>query len=413
MKILEINRLGAQGDGIAETPEGQIFVPFSLPGEMFRTDFSGEFERVPETTSSDRIEPACMHFGVCGGCALQHVNAEVYLDFKRRKISEALSTRGIETNVDAVVACAPAARRRVLFSARMTADWPLLGFYRAKSGTIVAIAECPVASPEIIERLDTLRKLVELIGATPAAYHLQVTETLNGLDLSITGLSKASDGLRRSLADFAARNRLARISIDDEVILAPQDAIIRFGDVDVIPPPGGFLQAVADIEQAMALTVITYLARSKKVADLFSGSGTFTLRLAKNADVHAVENDQPALNALDRGFRFGQAMHRVTTECRDLFRRPMTTRELNEFDAVVFDPPRAGAEAQARQIARSKVTTVVAVSCNPATLARDLRILIDGGYKLESVTPYDQFLWSPHVEAVALLSKKPDRRRRR
>ncbi|TIP90357.1 MAG: class I SAM-dependent RNA methyltransferase, partial [Mesorhizobium sp.] len=183
-----------------------------------------------------------------------------------------------------------------------------------------------------------------------------------------------------------------------------------FGDIAVAVPPGAFLQATEAAEQAMADIVGRHLARAKKIADLFAGCGSFALRLAAKSEIHAVEGDAAALLALDRAFRFASGLKRVTSERRDLFRRPLTFKELNAFDGIVFDPPRAGAEDQSKQIARSDVPLVAAVSCNPVTLARDLRILIDGGYALKSVTPIDQFLWSPHVEAVALL-EKPRRRR--
>ncbi len=198
--------------------------------------------------------------------------------------------------------------------------------------------------------------------------------------------------------------------MDGEIIIEPRKPVVSFGAISVVPPPGGFLQAVAAAEAAMAELALAHLKGAKKIADLFAGAGAFALRLAKGAEVHAVEGDQAALAALDRGFRMGFGLKRVTSEKRDLFRRPLTFKELNAFDGVIFDPPRAGAEDQAKQLARSDVPYVVAVSCNPTTLARDLRILIDGGYTLKSVTPVDQFLWSPHVEAVALL-EKPKRRK--
>jgi 23S rRNA (uracil1939-C5)-methyltransferase len=182
-------------------------------------------------------------------------------------------------------------------------------------------------------------------------------------------------------------------------------------DISVPTPPGAFLQAVESAEQVMAGLVTDHLKKAKRVADLFSGIGTFALRLARNSEVHAVEGDGPALAALDRGFRFGKGLKKVTVEKRDLFRRPLTYKEMDlTFDGIVFDPPRAGAEDQAKQIARSTVQRVAAVSCNPVTLARDLRTLMDGGYQLKRVVPVDQFLWSPHIEAVALLEKPKKRR---
>jgi 23S rRNA (uracil1939-C5)-methyltransferase len=216
--------------------------------------------------------------------------------------------------------------------------------------------------------------------------------------------------MRKKASDFALAAGLARLSVEDEIVIEPRKPVILFGGVAVSPPPGGFLQAVAEAEEAMASLVTTHLAGAKRVTDLFAGSGAFALRLARNSEVHAVESDAPSLAALDRGFRFAAGLKRVTTERRDLFVRPVLAKDLDVYSGVVFDPPRAGAEALSKQIAKSDVPLVAAVSCNPATLARDLAILIEGGYVLRRVVPVDQFLWSPHVEAVALLTKKKRRR---
>jgi 23S rRNA (uracil1939-C5)-methyltransferase len=241
-------------------------------------------------------------------------------------------------------------------------------------------------------------------------FHMTVTHTASGLDIAAEESGALSEKARKAVSDFVVRHGFARLTVDGEIIIEPKKPMVFFGEVSVFPPPGGFLQAVASAEAAMAQLVTGHLRRAKKVLDLFAGSGAFALRLARGAEIHAVEGDGAALAALDRGFRFGAGLKRVTSEKRDLFRRPVTFKELASFDGLVFDPPRAGAEDQVKQIARSEVPYVAAVSCNPTTLARDLRILIDGGYLLKSVTPIDQFLWSPHVEAVALL-EKPKRRR--
>jgi 23S rRNA (uracil1939-C5)-methyltransferase len=239
---------------------------------------------------------------------------------------------------------------------------------------------------------------------------LLVTATASGFDVAAFDCGKPSERVRRLASDFVIKAGIARLSIDGEIIVEPVKPALSIGDVAVTPPPGGFVQAVFEAEQAMAALVGAHLRRAKKVADLYAGCGTFALRLAKSSEVHAVEGDAAALAALDRGYRFGTGLKRVTVEKRDLERRPLTFKELNGFDGLVFDPPRAGAEDQCRQIARSDVPLVAAVSCNPATLARDLSILIAGGYALKSVTPIDQFVWSAHVEAVALLEKPKKRR---
>lgn len=407
-----ITRLGSQGDGIAETETGELFIPFTLPGETVTAAREKDRAMLMSVleTSPLRIDPACRHFTECGGCAIQHLEAEAYLRWKRDKVAHALNSKGISCDIDALVPCAPQTRRRVVFTARRSEAGMLLGFVRALSSEIISIEECPISLPEIVAKLDRLRALAELVCATTKSFRMTVTATGSGLDVAVHESGKLGENQRRVASNFVIAQGLARLSIDGEIIIEPKKPVVTFGSVAVAVPPGAFLQATEAAEQAMADIVGRHLARTKKVADLFAGCGSFALRLAARSEVHAVEGDAAALSALDRAFRFASGLKRVTSERRDLFRRPLTFKELNAFDGVVFDPPRAGAEDQSKQIARSDVPLVAAVSCNPVTLARDLRILVDGGYALKSVTPIDQFLWSPHVEAVALL-EKPKRRR--
>lgn len=411
-KTVTISRLGARGDGIADTPDGPVYVPFTLPGEVVATSGKGERRLVEEivTPSPDRMSPACRHFGRCGGCALQHMAPAAYREWKGQRVAEALARAGINKAPEPLVACEAGSRRRAVFSARNTEAGPVLGFNEAASHAIVAIAECPVLETSIVDALPRLRDLVAIFGKTAAPVRLTVTASDAGLDIDLAGAGRPADRTLRKIADFALQAGFARVSADGEIVIEPRKPAIAMGDAEVALPPGGFLQATAAAEDAMAALVSSHLKKAKRVADLFAGSGAFALRLAPNSMIHAVEHDAAALAALDRGFRFGRGLKTVTTERRDLYRRPLTPTELRRFDGLVFDPPRAGAEAQARTIARSAIRRVAAVSCNPATLARDLAILLDGGYRLESVTPIDQFLWSPHVEAVALLEKPPARR---
>lgn len=407
-----IARLGSQGDGIAEAETGEVFIPFALPGETVtaaREKDRATLMAVLET-SPLRVDPACQHFTECGGCALQHLEAEAYHQWKREKVVQALKSKGIVADIGALVPCAPHTRRRVVFTARRGEAGMKLGFVRALSSEIIPIEECPISLPEIVAALDRLRALAELVCATTKSFRMTVTVTGSGLDVAVHESGKLGENQRRVASNFVIGEGLARLSVDDEIVVEPKKPVVMFGDIAVAVPPGAFLQATQAAEQAMADIVGQHLSRAKKVTDLFAGCGSFALRLAAKSEVHAVEGDAAALAALDRGFRFASGLKRVTAERRDLFRRPLTFKELNAFDGLVFDPPRAGAEDQSKQIARSDVPLVVAVSCNPVTLARDLRILIDGGYTLKSVTPIDQFLWSSHVEAVALL-EKPKRRR--
>ncbi|HWK14920.1 MAG TPA: class I SAM-dependent RNA methyltransferase [Rhizobiaceae bacterium] len=407
-----IDAMGAQGDGLAHMNGAAVFIPFTLPGEDVTASRDGSRADLLAVlrASEARIEPSCTHFGTCGSCALQHWDEASYLAWKRDKVVDALRGQRITCEVTPILPSAPGMRRRATYALRRTESGMLLGYYEALSHRIVDIVEDPIMLPSIVARFADLRALATLICATGDAFRMTVTQTDSGLDIAIAGAGKPTPEQRLRASDFAVRNRLARVSLDGEIIVEPAKPTVSFGGTAVILPPGGFLQASEPTEQAMAALVTGHLKRAKKVVDLFSGAGTFSLPLARGADVHAVESDTPALAALDRGFRFGSGLRRVTTEKRDLFRRPLTFKELALYDGLVFDPPRAGAEDQAKQIARSTVPFVAAVSCNPVTLARDLAILLAGGYTLRSVTPIDQFLWSPHVEAVALLEKPRKRR---
>ncbi|MBX3570437.1 MAG: class I SAM-dependent RNA methyltransferase [Rhizobiaceae bacterium] len=411
-ETLVIDRLGAQGDGIADRPGAAVYVPFALPGETVAVARDGDHARLLDivAASPDRIEPVCRHFSTCGGCAVQHLAKEPYRDWKRDKVVQSLSSRGIEAPVGETIGIEPRTRRRAVFSARATSGGMLFGYNQAGSNAIVDLVECLVSVPAIAEAIGRLRLLAALVSTTRDPFHVTVMATASGLDIAVDGCGKLTEGLRRQALEFALRERFARLTVDGELIVEPSRPAVHFGRAVVSPPAGGFLQAVAQAEEAMAGLVSAHLKRAKKVADLFAGAGAFTFRLAEKSEVHAVEGDAPALASLDRAARATTGLKRITHERRDLFRRPLTFKELNAFDGVVFDPPRAGAEDQCVQLARSDVPYVAAVSCNPATLARDLRILIDGGYALRGVTPLDQFLWSPHVEAVALL-EKPKRRR--
>lgn len=409
---ITIQRLGAQGDGIAATPQGPVYVSFALPGERVLVERKASRASLVEVLerSPDRVAPACRHFGVCGGCSLQHLAEPAYLDFKRERVIEALRSQRIETDVSATVRCAPASRRRAVFTARRTDRGMLLGYNRALSHELVDIVECPIALPDIVAALPKLRHLAAIVASVGAPFHVTVTATQTGLDVAFAGSGKVSEEVRAATIRFAVAERLARVSVDGEILIEPAKPTVAFGNAYVTPPPGAFLQAVPAAEAVMAVLVREHVGKARRVADLFCGAGAFALRLAEHAEVHAVEEDAAALAALDRARRSTPGLKPVSVERRDLFRRPLFAKELGRFDAVVFDPPRAGAEDQSKQIARSDVPRVAAVSCNPVTLARDLRILIDGGYRLVSVTPVDQFLWSSHVEAVALL-EKPKRRR--
>ena len=411
--ILDIKRLGAQGDGIADTEKGPLFVPFTLPGERVNAAVDGKrADPVAILEASPlRVEPACRHFSVCGGCAMQHLEESAYREWKRGLLVDALRSKNIDAEVEPLVVCAPYSRRRAAFTVRRTEGGMLLGFNAALSHRIVDIEECPVLLPSIVEQLGLLRDLAGLVAKTAQPFRMSVTQTASGLDVAVEESGKLEGKARQSAIEFVLHAGIARLSIDGEIIIEPKKPVIMVNDVAVQVPPGAFLQAVDSAENAMVDLATQHVRKAKRVADLFSGVGTFALRLARNSEVHAVENNAPALAALDRGYRFGAGLKKVTIEKRDLFIRPLTYKELDAtYDGVVFDPPRAGAEDQTRQLARSNVPYVAAISCNPLSLARDLALLVQGGYRIKRVVPIDQFLWSPHLETVALLEKPKKRR---
>lgn len=405
---LTIEALGAKGDGVATTDAGPVYLPFTLPGEVVEIAAGGPSDR-PEyeliAASPDRREPPCPHFGVCGGCDLQHASDAVYRGFKRERVIEALSRAGIETDVAPLVPCAPRSRRRVTLTAAREGTKVALGYNAARSNRVVPIAACPIALPVIEAALPLLQKLAQLLVDRRRPMKLLVTATTAGLDVALNDTARLTDKLRQPAVSMALAAGIARLSVEGEVLVKTRPPLVDFSGVAVEMPTGAFLQAVESAETAMADLVTGHLAGAKRIADLYSGCGTFSLRLARHGAVHAVESDAAALAAQDQAHRRSPGLKPLSTERRDLFRRPIPAKELKGFDGLVFDPPRAGAEGVSRELAASGVKRVAAVSCNPVTLARDLKILIDGGYRLVSVTPLDQFLWSHHVEAVALLER--------
>lgn len=408
LKELTIEALGAQGDGVAATPEGPVYVPYVLPGERVQAEVKGERARLVAVLepSPERIAPICRHFAHCGGCALQHLERGAYLAWKRELVVAAFAARGIEAPVGYVAAVGIGARRRVALSGRRTGRKTVLGFHEAKGHDIVDMHECPVTASAIVNALPSLRRLIEPLASRRLPVRLTVTLASNGLDVAIEDAPRSlSAEMHEWLARAAAQAKLARLTLAGDTVYQSTIPAVRFGPANVVLPTRAFLQAAGAGEAEMVRVVTTALGKAKQVADLFCGLGTFTFPLATSAKVLAVDGDRQAVGALESAAKRTPGVKPITTKVRDLFREPLSPRELDGIDAAVFDPPRAGAALQASALAKSAVKTIAAVSCNPATLARDARILIDGGYVLERVTPIDQFLYSPHVEAVAIFRK--------
>jgi len=413
-ETVTIQKLGAQGDGIANGTDGPVYVPFTLPGEavaIARVKSQGTVMSIT-TPSPARQEPHCRHFGpdgvngTCGGCTLQHAGDAVYRGFKRQLVIDALKSKGLAPEVGELVVAHPGERRRVTFAARKTEKEMLIGFNQAESHHLVNIEECPISSASLIARLPAIKAIGAALAVNAEAFRITVLETATGLDIAADGLKKLSDQQRRKATETVLSMRgIARVSVNGEILIEPVKPMLDFGGVQVSPPAGSFTQATKPAEEAMSELVLAHVGKAKRIADLFAGTGTFSLRLARIGRVHAVESEDKPLAALDHAARNTQGIKPVSVERRDLFRRPLMTSELKVYDAVVFDPPRAGAEFQCKELARSTVKKIAAVSCNPLTLARDLAILVEGGYRITSVTPIDQFLWTSHVEVVATLEK--------
>ena len=400
---LDIAGLGAQGDGIAKTDAGPRFAAFALPGERVRVAGEGLPELV-SAASPDRIAPLCLHFGTCGGCAAQHMSERLYADWKRSTIVEAFRQRGLEPEIGPLWRIAAGSRRRAMLTSRREGDRIVLGYHRRKSHDLVDIGECPVLAPAIVAQLPALRAMAAAMPERELRF--TVLSTPAGLDVAVRrGGGQVKAAMIAALGRIAIEHRFARIAVDGEVVVERAAPTLSHGGIDAVPPPGAFVQAVEEAEVEMIRIVLAGVGKPRRVADLFCGLGTFALPLARLARVLAVDGDGEALAALSSAAKRARGLKPIETKVRDLFREPLSAKELEGCDAVVFDPPRAGARAQAEQLARSSVQAVVAISCDAGTLARDARILADGGYAIERVTPIDQFLFSSRVEAVAVLKR--------
>ncbi len=416
-RIVEIEQIGDRGDGVGEGP---VYVPFTAPGDRARISLggrrrgggvAGELIDLVEA-SAIRAEPPCPHFGVCGGCALQHVNDGFYRDWKRQRVATALARRGLADVPIAPLARIPAGtRRRANLVAMRRRDGTVrLGYHGRASQRVIDVEACPVLAPALVGLLGPLRWLFASLLVPGTRGGAMVTATDGGADVMIEADLELDLAARETLAGFAAATDLARLTVRQpksdfvDPIVLRQPATIAFAGVTVDLPPGGFLQASPAAERLLVAEVTAAAEGARRIADLFAGCGTFSFALARRARVHAVERQAASVDAI-RGAVNRTRLGHMTVARRDLFDRPLDTATLNGFDAVVFDPPRAGARAQCRELAASAVPVVIGVSCDPGTFARDARILVDGGYRLVRVLPVDQFLWSPHVELVGVFRR--------
>ncbi len=404
---LKIARIGHRGDGIADTNTGPVYVPYALPGETVTVEpVSGHPDRrhllSVDHASHERVTPVCKHFGICGGCATQHWSLAEYLLWKRNLVVEALEHAGLIAPVEPIIDAHGKGRRRaVLHARRGNGDILEVGFAAQRSHQIVGIDTCPILAPGLGGAVLASWAIAEILKPANKPLDIHVTATDSGLDVDVRGSGPLSTKLTTAMARLAEQHRLVRITRHGELVLQREQPMLKIGRASVPLPPGAFLQATAEGEATLARLVTEHIGDARRVADLFCGIGTFALRLAEKARVMAADSEASAVQALTRAVAKTPGLKPVEANARDLFRRPIMAIELKAFDAVVFDPPRQGAEAVARELALSQVPLVVAVSCDASTFARDARILIDGGFRLAGVTPVDQFRYSHHVELVA------------
>lgn len=401
MKVL-IDRLGHHGDGVAIGPTGPIFVSQMLPGEEVTGDLAGDrLTNVRIITPSDqRVRPPCAHAKTCGGCLLQHASDGFVASWKVEIVKLALAGQGLSADFLPIITSPPRSRRRATIAARRTKSGALLGFHARSSDMLVSVPQCQLLHPELMEGFPALEALVKIGGSRSGEVSFTITQSLGGLDVAVSGGKPMDSGLAMELARVVEAFGLARLTWDGEGVALRTMPMQRFGKALIAPPPGAFLQATADGEASLLGAVIATVGNARRIVDLFAGVGTFALPLAEKAEVHAVEGEAAMTAAMEKGWRQAEGLRRLTTETRDLFRRPLEPDEFKGFDAVVIDPPRAGAEAQIATLAKARVPVIASVSCNPVTFARDAKVLVAAGYNLSTVQVVDQFRWSSHVELV-------------
>ena len=389
--------------GLGRASDGQSLLPRVLPGEEVEVTQDGTVRIV--TPSPDRVAAPCRHFKSCGGCAMQHANDDFVARWKQDIVEKALSARGLSADFRPIATSPAQSRRRAKLSGRRTKKGAMIGFHAKGSDALVEVPDCKLLSPALIASFPALEALTLLACSRKGEIDLTVTETDHGPDVLIETDKELTPQLRIELPSLANQFGLSRLEWNDEPVVTINPPTQDFGGTTVVPPPGAFLQATRHGEAALLAAVEEITAKSSRIVDLFAGCGTFTLPLSKRAEVHAVEGEDAMLKALDRGWREGFQLRRVTTETRDLFRRPLEADELRKFDAAVIDPPRAGAEAQIERLAASDIRTIAMVSCNPVTFARDAQTLTKAGFAMPWVQVVDQFRWSPHTEVVASFTR--------
>ena len=389
----EILRVAARGDGV--TSDGR-YIALAAPGDLL--DPSGGLIHGPH-----HAIPPCRHFPICGGCQLQHLDEASLAEFIADRVTHALATQQVEAAEIMPVHISPrATRRRVAVRSAWVGTQFQLGFSTEKSHRIIDLQQCDVMAPQLFALIDPLRKFLNPLIERRRDVQIKMAVVDQGVDVLIENWVARHLSDHEALSEFANQHKLARLSLDEGYgpvsFWEPEPVTVTLSGMAVAYPPYSFLQATPDGEAALVQAVQTVAGNATVIADLFSGLGTFALALAKDRKVYAAEADHDVIAALK--FAAGISHAQVFTEHRDLFRRPLTAAELNRFQAVILDPPRAGAKEQVTQLAASSVPDIAYVSCNPASFARDAKTLVAAGYRLQRVWPVGQFRWSTHIELV-------------
>lgn len=382
-----IVRIAARGDGVTASGRHERF---AVPGDILRED--GTLLPGPH-----HHHPPCRHFPECGGCQLQHADDYAYRGYLVHRVAGALAQHGLETHIRDPHLSPPRTRRRASLRALKLGKGAVVGFNAEKSNQIIDMRECHILRPELFALVAPVRALLSTLLASRRGVEVMLTLVDQGIDVLLKGVVPTGLEAIEALTAFCETNRLARLSLDQgygaEAFYEPVPVTVTLSGTPVGFPAGGFLQATVDGEQALVASVLEAVGPAQRTADLFAGLGTFALALP--GQVYAAEASRDAVMLLKR------AGPRIAVEHRDLFRRPLDAQELRRVEAVVLDPPRAGAFEQVTQIATSDVPRIAYVSCNPATFARDAKLLVDGGYRVEWIRPVGQFRWSTHVELAA------------
>jgi len=415
---IKIEQLGSAGDGVGELDGVPCFVPYSAAGDVLRVNKvdnrgAGILAEIEEiiTPSPDRQDIKCRHFGTCGGCSLQHLNDDFVADWKANLIRQALAQKDItDVVINPTVMSPEFSRRRVEFVAKKRKKGVMIGYHRPRSHQIFDVGECPLLQPELLALVKPLRAILPDLMPRNSEARLTLTATKNGVDLLVSIAAAIDLEGREQLATFAQTHKLCRISWYDETeklmdqVASIKPAAITVGETDTLLPAGGFLQATLHGQETLVQLMLEHLPTKSRVVDLFAGCGTFTLPAAPFAkEVHAVEGSHTHTENMQ--LAANQQMLAVSTEARDLFRRPLLAEEFKGFDVVIIDPPRAGAKAQVQEIGLSNIKTVIFISCSPKSFARDAEVLLDYGFKMSPITPVDQFRWSTHIELFTTFTR--------